>query len=228
MAQAVKRRYSSQLRAAHARETRRAVVRAGAELFVTQGFGRTTIEEIAATAGVSRKTVFASAGGKADILKLAIYWAIVGDDEPVALIRRPVIQEALKQTDPDLIIRTWASVVCQISKRVAGLAWALVSAAGTDPQAQQLLEAGHAQRLTGARSFVRHLAENGGLRSGLSVSDAIDIVWVHNDPILFYRLVQQRGWSAKRYENWLYRTIHLQLGTEESVRRPGQPRRRPG
>jgi AcrR family transcriptional regulator len=190
------------------------VVSAGAELFETQGFGRTTVEEIAAAAGVSRKTVFASAGGKADILKLAIDWAIVGDDEPVALMGRPVIQEALKQTDPDLIIRTWAALVCQISRRVAGLAWALVSAAGTDAQAQQLLETGHAQRLTGARSFVRHLAENGGLRSGLSVSDAVDIVWVHNDPILFYRLVRQRGWSAKRYERWLYRTIRLQLCIE--------------
>jgi AcrR family transcriptional regulator len=214
MAETVKRHYSSQLRTAHARQTRRAVVRAAAELFATQGFGRTTIEEIAAAAGVSRKTVFASVGGKADILKLAIDWAIVGDDEPVALIRRPVIQEARKQTDPDLIIRTWASVVCQISKRLAGLAWALVSAAGTDPQSQQLLEAWHAQRLTGARSFVRHLTKHGGLRSGLSVSDAVDIVWVHNDPILFYRLVQQRGWSAKRYESWLYRTIRLQLHTE--------------
>lgn len=214
MVEPVKRHYSSELRAAQARQTRRAVVRAGAELFAMQGFGRTTIEEIAAAAGVSRKTVFASAGGKADILKLAIDWAVVGDDEPVALIHRPVIQEALEQTDPDLIIRTWASLVCQISKRVAGLAWALVSAAGADPQAQQLLEAGHAQRLSGARSFVHHLAKNGGLRSGLSVSDAIDIVWVHNDPILFYRLVEQRGWSPKRYETWLHRTIRLQLRAE--------------
>lgn len=214
MAGPVKRNYSSRLRAAQARDTRRAVVRAGAELFVTQGFGRTTIDEIAAAAGVSRKTVFASAGGKADILKLAIDWAIVGDDAPVSLIQRPVIQEALKQTDPDLIIRTWTSLVCEIAKRLAALAWALVSAAGTDPQARELLETAHAQRLIGARSFVNHLAKHGGLRSGLSIGDAVDIVWVHSDPTLFYRLVQQRGWSAKRFESWLYRTIRLQLRAE--------------
>lgn len=214
MAEPVKRNYSSRLRAAQARETRRAVVRAGADLFVTQGFGRTTIDEIAAAAGVSRKTVFASAGGKADILKLAIDWAIVGDDEPVALSQRPVIQESLKLTDPDQIIRRWTALVCQIAKRIGGLAWALVSAAGSDPQARELLEAGHAQRLIGARSVVEHLAKHGGLRSGLSISDAVDIVWVHNDPVLFYRLVQQRGWSARRYENWLYRTMRLQLLAE--------------
>lgn len=215
MAELVKRNYSSRLRAAQARETRRAVVRAGADLFVTRGFGRTTIDDIAAAAGVSRKTVFAAAGAKADILKLAIDWAIVGDDEPVALMQRPVIQESLKETDPDEIIRRWTSLVCQIAKRMGGLAWALVSAAGTDPQARELLDAGHAQRLIGARAFVQHLAKHGGLRRGLSISEAVDIVWVHNDPILFYRLVEQRGWSAKRYEAWLYRTMRLQLLTDD-------------
>ena len=214
MKEPVKRNYSSRLRTAHAQETRRAIVRAAADLFVKQGFGRTTVDEIAAAAGVSRKTVFASVGGKADILKLAIDWAIVGDDEPVALAQRPVIQQALEQTEPDVIIAAWASLVCQISKRLAGLAWALVSAAGTDPQAQALLDGWHAQRLAGAGSFVNHLAKHGGLRKGLNTNDAIDIAWVHNDPILFYRLVQQRGWSVKRYEAWLHRTMRLQLHSD--------------
>ncbi len=216
MPEPVKRNYSSQLRAAHAQQTRRAIVLAATDLFVRQGFGRTTVDEIAAAAGVSRKTVFASAGGKVDILKLAIDWAIVGDDEPVALAQRPVIQQALEQTDPDVIIAAWASLVCQISKRLAGLAWALVSAAGTDPQAQALLDDWHAQRLAGARSFVNHLAEHGGLRKGLNTNDAVDIAWIHNDPILFHRLVQQRGWSMKRYEAWLRRTMRLQLNSDAS------------
>jgi len=187
------------------------VVRAGADLFVRQGFGLTTIDQIAAAAGVSRKTVFTAAGGKADILKLAIEWAIVGDDEPVPLAQRPIITQVRAQTDPDAVLHTWVSMVCQISKRLAGLAWALVSAAGTDPHAQASLEAGHSQRLFGARELVNHLDRLGGLRKGLSTDDAVDIVWVHNDPILFYRLVQQRGWSMKRYETWLYRTMRLQL-----------------
>jgi AcrR family transcriptional regulator len=222
MAEVVKRTYSSQLRAAQARQTRRAIVEAGVQLFTSNGFGRTTVDDIAEAAGVSRKTVFSSAGGKAEILKLAIDWAIVGDDEPVPLADRPIIQQAIEQTDPDVIIGAWASLVCEISQRLASLAWVLVSAAGIDPQAQKLLDLGNEQRLIGARAFVNHLAKQGGLRDGLSIDEAVDIVWVHNDPILYHRLVQQRGWSISRYEAWLNRTMQLQLRYKTS-----RPRTRP-
>ena len=219
MAQPVKRKYSSELRATQARETQRAIVDAGAKLFVEQGFGRTTVDEIAAAAGVSRKTVFASVGGKAEIIKLAIDWAIGGDDEPVALVQRPIIQQAMGQTDPDQIIRTWASIACQISRRLSKLSWALISAAGTDPQAQVVLEDNQAQRLAGARLFVNHLAAQGGLRAGVSIDEAVDTVWAYNDPILFYRLVEQRRWSVKRYEDWLYRTVQWHLGADPPARK---------
>ena len=220
MAQPVKRKYSSELRATQARETQRAIVDAGAKLFVEQGFGRTTVDEIAAAAGVSRKTVFASVGGKAEIIKLAIDWAAVGDDEPVALAQRPIIQQAMELTEPDQIIRTWASIASQIAKRMSSLSWALISAAGTDPQAQAVLENNQAQRVAGARMFVNHLAAQGGLRDGLSIDEAVDIVWAYNDPILFYRLVEQRHWSVKRYEDWLYRTMQWHLGPDAPKRKP--------
>ncbi len=88
MAEAVKKSYNSPLRVEQARATRRAIVAAAARLFVERGYGPTTVDAIAETAGVSRKTVFTSVGGKAEALKLAIDWAIVGDDEPVSLQQR--------------------------------------------------------------------------------------------------------------------------------------------
>ena len=80
-----KRPYRSSLREEQARTTRRAIVEAGTALFVERGFAGTTVDAIAERAGVSRKTVFTSVGGKVGLLKLAIDWALVGDDEPVAL-----------------------------------------------------------------------------------------------------------------------------------------------
>ena len=41
---------------------------------------------------MSRRTAFNSVGGKAALLKLALNWAIVGDDEPIAMADRPAIQ----------------------------------------------------------------------------------------------------------------------------------------
>jgi AcrR family transcriptional regulator len=85
----VKREYRSTLRDAHARLTRRNIVETAARLFVTQGYAPTTIEAVAREAGVSRKTVFAAVGGKAQLLKYAWEWSLVGDDEPVPMLERP-------------------------------------------------------------------------------------------------------------------------------------------
>jgi hypothetical protein len=43
--------------------------------------------------------VFTSVGGKTEVLKLAIDWAIVGDDEPVPMLERPHIKAM--QHEPD-------------------------------------------------------------------------------------------------------------------------------
>ena len=68
MAGGVKKSYESPLRAAQAQATRRAIVAAAARLFVERGYGPTSIDAIAEAAGVSRKTVFTSVGGKAAAL----------------------------------------------------------------------------------------------------------------------------------------------------------------
>jgi AcrR family transcriptional regulator len=80
-----RKRYASQVRDEQARRTRRAIVTAAHDLFLAQGYAATTIDGIAEAAHVSRRTVFNSAGGKVALLKLALDWAIVGDDEPIAL-----------------------------------------------------------------------------------------------------------------------------------------------
>jgi AcrR family transcriptional regulator len=211
MTEPVKRIYSSQLRATQARETRRAVVSAASDLFVSQGFGRTTANDIAAAAGVSRKTVFTSVGGKVELLKLAIDWALGGDDQPVAMLDRPDVLKARQETDPDKIVRGWAAIAARTGARVAGLAMAATVAAGIDDDAAALLDRFGNQRLIGSRHFVQHLAANGGLREDLTTDEAVDIVWLHNDPMTYHRLVIQRQWPTDRFEEWLYRTISLQL-----------------
>jgi len=58
MAKPVKKRaYTSALRTEQAARTRRLIVEAAAELFVSAGYARTTIKEIALHAGVAPDTV---------------------------------------------------------------------------------------------------------------------------------------------------------------------------
>lgn len=211
MSQRVKRNYSSTLRDMQARETRRAVVNAGARLFVADGFGRTTIDAIAAAAGVSRKTVFTSVGGKVEILKLAIDWAIAGDDEPVALADRPEVARMRTVTDPREVVAGWADIGVPISARVSGLYQALVVAAAIDDRARDLLATTKRQRLGGARDFVGHLAEVGGLRDDMSVERAADIALVYNDPHLYVTLVSERGWSQRAFTQYVKDCMSDQL-----------------
>src|SRR4051794_7831178 len=115
----VKKPYDSPLRAGQARATRRAIVNAAAALFSEHGYGATTVDAIAQAAGVSRKTVFTSVGGKAECLKLALDWAVVGDDEPVPLMERPEIAAQQAEADARKILAMYAAMHADIAGRVA-------------------------------------------------------------------------------------------------------------
>jgi AcrR family transcriptional regulator len=63
-----KRAYASPLREKAAAQTREVILRAATELFGQRGYGLVTVADIAAAAGVSPKTVFASVGSKREIM----------------------------------------------------------------------------------------------------------------------------------------------------------------
>ncbi len=92
-----RRPYRSELRARQADGTRRAVVEAATGLFVARGYAETTLDAVAAAAGVSRRTVVNAAGGKAALLGLARDFSLVGDDEPVPMADRPAVLAILRQ-----------------------------------------------------------------------------------------------------------------------------------
>src|SRR6516164_5246900 len=127
-----KKPYSSQLRAAQARATRRAIVDAAARLFTEHGYGATTVDAIAETAGVSRKTVFTSVGGKTEALKLALDWAIAGDDEPVPMLERPHIKAQMQEPDARQMLASYARHVREVGARTAPLHAVVQAAAGLD------------------------------------------------------------------------------------------------
>lgn len=211
MTDSVKRRYSSQLRAAQAGQTRRRIVEVAQRLFVEEGYAATTIDAVAAAAGVSRKTVFSSVGGKVDLLRLAMEWAVAGDDEPVTLTDRDEMRALLAGTDAATLLRSWAGVITAIDARTARLFAALEVAAGADAEARELAARFERQRLDGARRIVDRLTQLGALDRALKRAEAADIAWLSTDPLLYDRLVRVRGWSSKRFSAWLAESLCRQL-----------------
>ena len=199
----VRRPYRSTLREEQARATRRAIVEAARDLFVDEGYTATTIDAVAARAGVSRKTVFTAVGGKAELLKLAWDWALVGDDEPVPMGERPEVQRMMRETDPRVLISLWATFVTTIAARVATLHAVLTVGADADPDVAALNEVSERNLRFGALGFVSSLAALGALRPGLEVGRAADIAVVLMDPMPCRRLVGDAGWTLEEYAAWV-------------------------
>lgn len=211
MGGSVKRDYRSELRTAQAHETRRSIVSAASRLFIEDGYGSTTIDAVADAAGVSRKTVFTAVGGKLELLKVALDWAVAGDDQPVPLADRTVMRQLLGESDPTALVTGWARILVEVDARVAGLSHALEIAAGMDAAAQVLVQQSQRQRLDGARMVVNRLRALGALNPDLAREEAADVAWLATDPLLFDRLVRWRGWSTDRFQEWLGQLLVQQL-----------------
>jgi AcrR family transcriptional regulator len=223
LADPVKRPYNSTLRDEQARATRRAIVQAAAELFVQRGYGATTIDAIAAKAGVGRKTVFTSAGSKAHALKLAIDWAIAGDDEPVPIADRPHIRAAMAEPDARRFLTTVARTLFSITSRSAPLVAAAEAVAGADPDVKELTDDIRRQRRTGMGSIAALLADRGALRPDLTVDEAADVMTVLVDPNTYLRLVVEQRWELDRAEQWLSDALVRLLLADQAGRAPDEP-----
>lgn len=211
MEETVKRAYRSRLRQTQARATRWAIIQAAARLFCEQGYSTTSIDGIATAAGVSRATVFTSVGGKPLLLKLAYDVAIVGDDEPVALPERPRSRAIRAEPHPRRYLALYAELVTEMGARLAPISEAFRGAAAADRQVRAMWQEEQQQRARGAANVAQDVMRRGPLREGLDVSTAADLVWVLNDPGLYFALVHQSGWAPARFQAWLADTLQRQL-----------------
>jgi TetR/AcrR family transcriptional regulator, regulator of autoinduction and epiphytic fitness len=207
-----KRSYSSELRAGQARRTRRQIVAAAGELFEERGFAATTIDAVAARAGVSRKTVFTSVGNKVALLHLAYDYAMVGDDQPIPVIDRPELRRIIAEQDPWRQAGMYAEFVTATNGRTSKLWMALRGAAEVDSEARQLYEKWEDERRDAMRNgpipvFVKRKA----FRPGLTPDTAADIMWTLIDPALYHRLVHRAGWTPEQFREWLAYTVSTQI-----------------
>lgn len=204
MAEVVKRRYDSSRRQEQARQTRRAVLAAAHELFVSQGYARTTVADVAAAAGVSVETVYGSFRNKATLLHRVWDVTVGGDDEDVLLHERPEVQAIRAETDLATRLRAQARFATATARRVGPFMRALEAAAGADEAAAEILAEVHRQRYEGIGVMAREAAATGQL----AVTEQVcrDLVWATTDATLWHRLVVERGWTQEQYAQHLGET----------------------
>jgi AcrR family transcriptional regulator len=193
-------------RAEQARATRRRIIAAAAEQFIALGYGATRLDQVAERAGVAVQTVFFHFGNKRTLLKEALDVAAVGDDEPVALLERPWIEQIQQETDPRRIIELWMVTGRAIVERVAPLMRVVRGATGTDPELAAQWDTNQQQTRTAYGFLVSLLAARDALTPGLSVDRAVDIAFVIGNVETYLQFSDVCGWTL---DEWQQRTGDL-------------------
>ncbi len=170
---------------------------------VEQGYRATTIAAVAARADVSVDTVYELVGRKPVVLREAIEQAISGSDHAVVGEERAHVIAMRAEPRPVEKLAIYARAIRETQARIAPLFLALRDAASTEPEAHQVWQEISDRRAANMRKLVRDLRDAGGLREGLSIDEAADIVWVTNSSEVYVMLTGERGWSPHRYERWL-------------------------
>src|SRR5689334_5355256 len=191
MPKAVKRAVADQNGRGQARTrlARRAVVEAARALFVERGYAATTIDAISELADVPAPTVYRLFASKLGILKTLVDTSIAGDDQPVAVHERNDVASLFKEQDPRKLFAGFAAVTAGINQRTNDVYRVLVSAAGSDPAAAELLREITRQRDEGQRRIARSLARAKTLGRGLRERDAADLIHALMSPEVYGLLV---------------------------------------
>jgi len=196
---------------ARTRLARRAVVEAARTLFLERGYVTTTIHAISEQADVPPATVYRLFSSKLGILKALLDTSISGDDQPRAVQERPDVASLFAEADPDKLLFGIAGVTRAINERTNDVYRVLVSAAGSDPAAAELLHEIRRQRDRGQSQIARALVRARKLKPGLKERDATDVIHALMSPEVYRLLVGERGWTPQRYQQWLAATLAQQL-----------------
>jgi AcrR family transcriptional regulator len=198
-----RRRYDASARKEAARETRRSIIDAARRLFPRRGYSATTMQAVAAGAGVALDTVYATVGTKPTLFRLLVEIAISGDDEPIPAAERDYVRAIHAEFDAARKLAIYATALGKIHVRLAPLFRVLQTAAPLDADLDSLWQEISRRRSANMRLLATELAESGRLRPGLSVDKVADIIWSMNSPEFYLLLVEQCGWPPEAFAEWL-------------------------
>jgi hypothetical protein len=141
--------------------------------------------------------------------------AIAGDDEPVAVAKRPATDRIRAEPDQRRAVALLARHLTGVASRYAELHEVVHAAADSgEDELRDLWQLEEEQRLTGARRWIEVLTGKGPLRPGLDPGTAADLLWLLMSPDNYSRLVHRRRWTNKQYQRWLAAAIVQLLSAE--------------
>ena len=198
-------------RAERSRRTREKVIKAARELFVAQGYGATSLQEVADRAGVAVQTIYFVFGNKRTLFKDVVDTSIAGDAEPGATMDREWFRAACAAPTAADQLRAHVRGTREILGRIAPIMPLIAAAAATDPQIAAQWPDGPDPRYTVQHAAAQALADKPDVRPDVSVAMAADLLFGLLSPQLYLLFVQDRGWSPDSWEKWACADLTAQL-----------------
>ena len=137
--------------------------------------------------------------------------SIAGDVNATPILDRDWVQEMRDEPDPRRRLRMLARQGRSILERRSAVDEVVRGAASADPDIAALRDLAKAQRFAGQREFLRIAVGATGLREGMDLETAADIVYAVGSPETYRLLVVYRGWSGSRFERWYRETFERLL-----------------
>jgi AcrR family transcriptional regulator len=200
-----KRRYDAAGRQAAAAQRRLAVIAAALTEFQERGWAGARLHHISAAAGVSQKTVEATFGTKAVLLRAAVDYAIRGDTEALPMPQRDAVAAMETAPDAPTFLRLHAHHLRVINTRSARIASVVESAARTDPAVAAQWKRMNRNRTYAVTWATQTLLSKRGHRRRLTTDHAQTTFWVALDWGTHRTLIDLAGLDPDGYENWLRR-----------------------
>jgi AcrR family transcriptional regulator len=197
------RSYDTGRRAERTRATKLRVVEAARDLFLERGYPATTMDAISTAAEVPSATLYRLFPSKRDVLKAVVDITAGGDDDPVTVHDRPEVRAINDEHDPRRYLIGWARMVRALYDRITPIERMLRSAAVVDADSADMLATLKKQRFAGQGAIVRGLVARKALRPGITDKQAHDVIYGLMSAELRTVLLEERRWTAKRYEAWL-------------------------
>ena len=205
------RRYNSPRRQQQAAETRRAILLAAQRLFERQGYPLTTMEAVAAEAGVALKTVYVTFTTKSGLLRAVWDFLLKGDEDVAPVAARAWYREMLDEPDPERQLRLTAHNSRLVKVRIGRLLEVIRDASVVDVDSAALWSLIQSDFYENQGAIVASLDNKHALRPDLDVTRATDILWTLNHPDVWLLMAGQRGWTPDHFEHWLAETMCAQL-----------------
>ena len=180
-------------RQSQAQATRERIAAAARQLFAADGYGTTSIEAIAAAAGVAVRTVYSAFGTKREILSLICErWLEQARAQELA-------GEVFAEPDPFRRLRAAAHWLRALY--AAGFDVVMIFEAATDesPETRALLRS----KLAGRNEVMDAMIASLDGRLRVSVREAQAVYRALAAPGVYRELVVESGWTEDDFERWL-------------------------